>query len=122
METILVYRCENSYGGGAFQTLFSAADYANIHNDFARFPPPSEDPLLKQYRGDADFPGWTVRFGCADREQFDEWFPPSIYGGLRKHHMHLSVYAVPRDHVVVGARQVVFDRSAATLVETVTLQ
>jgi hypothetical protein len=107
---MLVYRVENSEGGGPYTFYsFDKADKAVVavsnalkeaHNESHHHPPPHSDGI--------SFVRHYERCGFVSIEDLVQWFD----GWLQKLHdvgFRMAIYDVPTDRVRAGEKQVVFD-------------
>lgn len=128
---MLIYRVEDKNGRGVYRAesplLPSAADtydrYVNAARDEVgscyRNPEPSNtleegSDLYHQYIGSGIS---YFHFGFKNIDQFLNWFP-EVQGrkGLKDRQQVLSIYEVPRQHIVFGYYQLAFMREEATFV------
>lgn len=117
---MLVWRMEHSESGfGPFQEdVFDEMErltkrlYGWSHNDGpGRHPTPASDHGFRSY--------WAFNYcGCRSAGQLRTWFPKEVRKLLKGAGFVTYVYQVDDDYCEVGARQVLFDKGAAELVET----
>lgn len=111
-KTTHVFRVEDKKGDGPYQRGAAARWTDNDVYSTDKHPVPSQDGLPSL---------WDMKHyfcGFASMEQLQEWFCPEDRKKLDVAKYQCSVYDVPIKHMKKGGKQVIFDKSKATLLET----
>lgn len=106
---MLVYRVEGKNGNGPY--VFPGFLYGSPE-DLDRHPLPENDGIDKGKMTEFHY------FAFSNLQSLEDWFDPKARQYLRDKDFTVKVYDVPKQHVMVGKRQVVFDRDHSKLVET----
>lgn len=132
VETVKRRSADVNVGFGAYRAFcdddayLSAADKLTSASDYSSttHPTPGSDPLMSGPWANLTWEEESqYHFGFKDKKQLLTWFNQHDNFGLvqEKYKVHVGVYEVEEDSVIIGLRQVAFNQLNARLVDSISL-